>query len=115
MSGMSGWMLVAAAVVIVLNLVATTRILRAVAFSPSQQLVQLMLTWLLPVMGATICIAFARSQAIGDARERERLDPYACSDGASGDGYPALSGDGACGSAFGGDGCGGGGDGGGGD
>ena len=112
MTGMPGWMTVAAAVVIVLNLVATARILRAVAFSPAQQWVQIMLTWLLPVMGAVVCIAFARSQAIGDDRERDGLVSHAGGDSA-GDGGPFFSGDGGCGGGFG-DGCGGG-DGGGGD
>ncbi|WP_111265877.1 hypothetical protein [Marilutibacter maris] len=109
-TGIPGWILVAAAIVVVLNLVATARILRAAAFSPSQQLVQLMLTWLVPVMGAAVCLAFAHSQAIGDAREHQRLDPYygdgSAIGGDSGDGG-SVFGDGGCGGDFGG-GCGGG-------
>ena len=95
--------LVLVAVVALINVAASVAVLRASAFAPSERSLQLALIWLVPVLGAIICMAFASSQALGPASP-STLDPlYLPSDG----GAPEGSGTGLCG-------CGGG-DGGGGD
>ena len=91
------------AVIVLINVAASIAVLRVSVFAPSQRLLQLALIWLVPVLGAIVCAAFASSQALGPASP-STIDPlYLPSDGGAPDG-PGM---GLCGCA--------GGDGGGGD
>ena len=107
---MNPWWLLAL-VPIGLNLMASRAVLRAPLATPSQRRLQLALIWLLPAIGAVLCLVFTASQ---DGTGRP-WPPHA-GDGA-GMAYAVLPADdgGACGvSSDTGGGCGGG-DGGGGD
>jgi membrane glycosyltransferase len=66
--------------VIALNAIATWRVLRSPLLSPAQTTLQLALVWLLPVLGAVLCLAFAASVAGEEARTRERDRPEAPGD-----------------------------------
>ena len=91
-------------VVVLVNVAASVVVLRVSVFSPSQRLLQLALIWLLPIIGAVVCVAFASSQALGPASP-STIDPlYLPNDGGAPDG-PGI---GICGCS-GGDGGGGGG------
>lgn len=46
------------------NIVASVAVLRVSVLSPSQRVLQLTLIWLVPVIGAIVCAAFASSQAL---------------------------------------------------
>ena len=74
------------AVVVILNLFASLAVLRVAELSPSQRLLQLALIWLIPVLGAIVCAAFASSQALGSSA-RGTIDPlYLPADGGGPDG-----------------------------
>ena len=97
------------AVVAVVNVVASVVVLRAPVFSLSQRLLQLGFIWLVPIIGAVVCMAFASSQALGPASP-STMDPlYLPSDGGAPDG-PGIGICGCSGGDGGGDGGGGGGD-----
>jgi uncharacterized membrane protein YgcG len=53
----------AIAALVITNLIATRAVLRAGGLSIPQRAMQLAMVWLLPVVGAIVCIAFASSQA----------------------------------------------------
>ena len=92
--------------VVLFNLVASIAVLRTSAFSMPQRLLQLAVIWLLPVLGAVICGAFASSQGLGPASPSS-VDPlYLPADG----GTPAGGDIGFCGDGGGFGDCGGGGD-----
>lgn len=74
------------AVVALINVFASAAVLRVAAFSPTQRLLQLALIWLVPVIGAVVCAAFASSQALGPTSP-STIDPlYLPSDGGGPDG-----------------------------
>ena len=65
-----------------INLGVSVAVLRAVALSPSQRAMQVLLIWLVPLAGATVCAAFVSSQ-ISDTDSRRTVDPpYPEGDGA---------------------------------
>lgn len=77
------------AAVALINIVASVVVLRVPVFSPSQRLLQFALIWLVPIIGAVACAAFASSQALGPASP-STIDPlYSPSDGGGPDG-PAI-------------------------
>ena len=74
------------AVVVLINVAASVAVLRVSVFAPSQRLLQLAIIWLVPVIGAVVCVAFASSQALGPASP-STIDPlYLPSDGGAPDG-----------------------------
>jgi hypothetical protein len=99
--------LLLAAVAAFINVVASVVVLRVSVFSTSQRLLQLAFIWLVPVIGAVVCVEFASSQALGPASP-STIDPlYLPSDGGAPDG-PGIGLCGCSGSDGGGDGGGGG-------
>jgi hypothetical protein len=77
------------AIVVLLNAVASVVVLRVPVLSSSQRSLQLAFIWLVPIIGAVVCTAFAHSQSLG-ATSPSTLDPlYTPSDGGAPDG-PAL-------------------------
>jgi hypothetical protein len=66
--------------VLLLNGLASWRVLRSPLLTPTQTRLQLALVWLLPVLGAVLCLAFAASVAGENARTRERDRPDAPGD-----------------------------------
>ena len=95
------------AIVLIINAFASVVVLRVPVFSPLQRFLQIALVWLVPIIGAVICVAFAYSQSLGPASPGT-MDPlYLPSDG----GGPETSGSGTCGCNGGDAGAGGGGDG----
>jgi hypothetical protein len=66
--------------VLLLNGFASWRVLRSPLLTPTQTRLQLALVWLLPVLGAVLCLAFAASVAGENARTRERDRPDAPGD-----------------------------------
>ena len=95
--------------VALINIAASIAVLRVSAFSISQRLLQLMVIWFVPVIGAVVYATFASSQSLGPTSSSS-FDPlHLPSDGGAPDG-PGI-GIGAWGSGdCGGDGGGGGGD-----
>ncbi len=83
--------------VILINAVVSLVVLRISSYSPKQRLLQLTLIWLIPLLGAGICAAFASFQPQRQLTSDE--DPF---------GSGADNGDGVCGcnSGGGGDGAG---------
>ena len=72
--------------VALINIAASVMVLRVSAFSASQRLLQLLLIWLVPVLGSVICATFASSQALGPASSSS-FDPlHLPSDGGAPDG-----------------------------
>lgn len=68
------------------NIVASVAVLRVSALSPSQRALQVAVIWLVPVIGAVVCAAFASSQAPGSTSS-STIDPlYPSSDGGASDG-----------------------------
>ena len=95
-------------VVAMINVAASVVVLRAPIFSSSQRLLQLALIWIVPVIGAVVCVVFASSQAAGQSTP-SKMDPlYLPSDGGAPVG--ASTGSVGCGGGDGGGDCGGGGD-----
>jgi len=85
---MSAWPLVVLAIALA-NAAASWAVLRIPVFSATQRRLQLLLIWLVPILGAIICVVFARSQALGPASP-STFDPlYHPSDGGGPDG-PGL-------------------------
>lgn len=71
------------------NIVASVAVLRVSVLSPSQRALQLALIWLVPVIGAVVCAAFASSQAAGSTSS-DTSDPlYLSSDGGASGGQDA--------------------------
>ena len=78
------------AVIAVINVFASAAVLRVAVFSPTQRVLQLALIWLVPMIGAVVCAAFASSQALGPTSRT--IDPlYLPSDGGGPDG-PSMCG-----------------------
>ena len=76
-----------AAIVAVVNFVATLVVLRVSVFTTSQRLLQIALIWFLPIVGAVVCGAFAWSQALGPT-SHGTIDPlYIPADGGGPDGH----------------------------
>lgn len=77
------WMLLLGAVLALGNIIASVAVLRVSVLSPSQRVLQLALIWLVPVIGAVVCGAFAASQALGPTSS-STIDPlYPSSDGSA--------------------------------
>lgn len=81
-----------AAVLLAANLVATVVVLRSELYSGPQRALQLALVWLLPVLGAIVCVVFATTQSgtgsPGPAAEVVGPDFYGLSGGeGNGDGH----------------------------
>jgi hypothetical protein len=57
-----------------INVVASVTVLRVPVFSPSQRLFQVGLIWLVPIIGAVVCVVFSSSQAL-DATSLSTVDP----------------------------------------
>lgn len=71
------------------NIVASVAVLRVSVLSPSQRALQVALIWLVPVIGAVVCAAFASSQAAGSTSS-DTSDPlYLSSDGGASGGQDA--------------------------
>jgi hypothetical protein len=62
------------AVVVLVNVIASVAVLRVSVFSTQQRLLQLVLIWFVPIIGAVVCAAFASSQALGPA-PLNKMDP----------------------------------------
>jgi hypothetical protein len=74
------------AVAALINIAASVVVLRVSAFSSSQRLLQLAFIWLVPIIGAAVCVAFASSQAF-DKNSPRTMDPlHLPSDGGAPDG-----------------------------
>ena len=74
------------AVAALINIAASVVVLRVSIFSSSQRLLQLAFIWLVPIVGAVVCVAFASSQVLGPTSLRT-MDPlYLPSDGGVADG-----------------------------
>jgi cytochrome bd-type quinol oxidase subunit 2 len=97
--------LIAVSVLVIFNLIATAFVLRHNALSRFQQAIQVLVVWLLPVIGGVVCLAFTRSQAnqdpLSDADKRAFADS-AWADGNT-SGTPGICGCGAPGGDGGGD------------
>jgi hypothetical protein len=78
--------LLAIAVVALINIVASVAVLRVPALSPSQRLLQFGLIWLVPIIGAVVCIVFASSQALDPTSPSTVAPLYLPSDGGGPDG-----------------------------
>ena len=79
-------------IVLLLNVFASVVVLRAPVFSPLQRFLQIALIWLIPIIGAVICSAFAYSQALGPASPGT-IDPlYLPSDGGGPEGSSGICG-----------------------
>ena len=74
------------AVAALINIAASVVVFRVSVFSSSQRLLQLAFIWLVPIIGAVVCMVFASSQALG-ANSPRTIDPlYHPSDGGAPDG-----------------------------
>lgn len=74
-------MLLLGAVLALGNIVASVAVLRVSVLSPSQRALQVALIWLVPVIGAVVCAAFASSQAAGSTSSGTSDPFYLSSDG----------------------------------
>lgn len=75
------WIVVLALAVLLMNLVTTIAVFRVQGISGSQRLLQLALVWLLPVIGAVVCFAFATTQANALAATSRSGSPAAADNG----------------------------------
>jgi len=57
-------LVVAAAAAVLLNLFATYTVARSYSYTAGRKVLQMLVIWLLPVLGAAICIIFARMDAL---------------------------------------------------
>ena len=92
--------LIVVSAVVLINLVVSVAVLRALALTPTQRLLQLLLIWFAPLVGAAICAAFVSSQALGPESRTAVDPPYPEGDGGplpdpSTNGWGCASGDGA--------------------
>ena len=92
---MTSTLIALSALVLVLNLFGSVAILRSPMFSGAQCFLQLLVVWLVPIIGAIVCLVFVASQS---RDQGPGLDKTAFADGpCSVDGKP--DGNGVCGSA----------------
>jgi len=77
----------AIAVVAIANTVASFSILRSDGLTARQRVIQLALVWLLPLVGAVICWAFASSQSSPSSASSSFVPLHFPSDGAGCDGH----------------------------
>ncbi|MGE8287380.1 MAG: hypothetical protein ACN6RG_05445 [Stenotrophomonas sp.] len=73
------WIALAALLLVLVNLVATGAVFRVPDLSASQRVLQIATIWLLPVIGAVLCLSFASTQANTAATPRD--DTFTASDG----------------------------------
>lgn len=71
------------------NIVASVAVLRVSVLSPSQRALQVALIWLVPVIGAVVCAAFASSQVAGSTSSGTSDPFYLSSDGGASAGQDA--------------------------
>jgi len=96
---MTSFVIAALVLVSALNIVTCIAILRSPFFNRSQRLLQILVVWSIPVVGAIVCFVFLASQSRDEAAG---LDRTAFVDGPCAvDGKP--DGHGGCGSGDGGD------------
>ena len=81
------------AVVLIINIVASARVLRVPDLSRSQRHFQLALIWIVPIIGSVVCLAFASSQTFGPFSPSTHDPLYLPADG----GGPEGPGIGICG------------------
>lgn len=87
-----GWQAVVLGVLVMLNLAATRVVLRSGGFSPAQQRWQLALIWLVPIIGAVVCVHLAKTDAREVGLVLSQHDPHDPSDGAYVEGGPSICG-----------------------
>ena len=59
--------------VLALNLVTSVVILRSPAFTGAQRATQMLVAWLLPIVGAVVCLVFVTSQSRDDDAGIDRM------------------------------------------
>lgn len=89
------WMLLLVAAIVLINLTASIAVLRATVFSSSQRVLQFVLIWFVPVIGAGLCLVFRAAEAQESASFGAMVPLRLPADGGSPDG-PGL---GLCGCA----------------
>lgn len=65
------WHLIVLIVLVGLNIVATVKILRSDLLGPQQRALQILLVWLIPIVGATVCLMVNASHAPERDRTRD--------------------------------------------
>ncbi|WP_408951126.1 hypothetical protein [Lysobacter sp. Hz 25] len=92
-----GWQAVVFGVLVMLNLGATRVVLHSGGFSLAQQRWQLALIWLLPLIGAAVCVQLAKTEAREAGLVLSQHDPHEYpGDGAYLDDGPSIC---SCGGA----------------
>lgn len=93
-----GWQAVVLGVLVMHNLAATSVVLRSGGFFPAQRRWQLALIWLLPLIGAVVCVQLAKTDAREAGLVLSQHDPHEYpSDGAYLDDGPSICGCGGAG------------------
>lgn len=88
-----GWQAVVLGILVMLNLAATRVVLRSGGFSPSQRRWQLALIWLVPIIGAVVCVHLAKTDARDAGLVLSQHDPNQYpSDGAYVEDGPSICG-----------------------
>lgn len=79
------WQTVVIGVLVLINLIATSAAMRSGTLSGGQRLVQVALIWLLPLIGAVICLAFVSTEtrAVRDSMSSHQADLHAADGGAT--------------------------------
>jgi len=70
-----GWLAVVLGVLVVINTLATVVVLRSGGLSTAQRLWELALVWLVPLIGAIVCMELARIYAREVGWENSKHDP----------------------------------------
>ncbi len=89
------------AVLLILNFVASARVVGDTDMPRARRVAQLALVWLVPVLGAVVCLAFRATVTLGDEPFMDRT-AFANNAGATGGEAPGASGSGFDGCAGGG-------------
>lgn len=71
-----GWQAVVLGVLVMLNLAATRVVLRSGGFSPAHQRWLLALIWLVPLIGAVVCVQLAKTDAREAGLVLSQHDPH---------------------------------------
>lgn len=61
---MANWLVYPLAAMILINVVASVVVLRSGATKPAQKLLQVALVWVVPIVGAVLSLAFAKSDGL---------------------------------------------------
>ena len=70
------WQAMVLGVLVMLNLAATRVVLRRGGFSPAQRRWQLALIWLVPLIGAAVCVQLAKTDAREAGLVLSQHDPH---------------------------------------